>query len=53
MTSESDTEIETEEVIENDASESETPAASVGIDEEVVKSIPITCLLYTSDAADE
>ena len=42
MTSESDTEIETEEVIENDASESETPAASVGIDEEVVKSIPIT-----------
>ena len=48
MTSESDTEIETEEVIENDASESETPAASVGIDEEVVKSIPIT--LNVNDA---
>ena len=38
----SESDIETEELVESGESESETPDVALGIDEEVVKSIPIT-----------
>ena len=38
----SESDIETEELVESGESESEAPEVALGIDEEVVKSIPIT-----------